>query len=73
VADRFIKTITESENVPAFIHCASGNRAAAMWLIKRVLIDKWDNDRASEEAAQLGLTSSALKAFALDYIQAHKK
>jgi uncharacterized protein (TIGR01244 family) len=73
VADRFIKSITEPENVPAFIHCATGNRAAAMWLIKRVLIDKWDNDRASEEATQLGLTSSALKTFALDYIQAHKK
>jgi uncharacterized protein (TIGR01244 family) len=73
VADQFIKTITEPGNEPAFIHCASGNRAAAMWLIKRVLIDKWDNDRASEEAAQLGLTSSVLKTFAFDYIQAHRK
>jgi len=73
VADQFLKIITEPGNVPAFIHCASGNRAAAMWLIKRVLVDKWDNDRASEEAAQLGLTSAALKTFALDYIQAHKK
>ena len=73
VADRFLKIITEPGNQPAFIHCASGNRAAAMWLIKRVLIDKWDNDRAMEEAAQLGLTSPALKTFALDYIQAHKK
>ena len=73
VADRFIKVVTEPGNQPAFIHCASGNRAAALWLIKRVLIDKWDNDRASEEATQLGLTSSALKTFALDYIQAHKK
>jgi protein tyrosine phosphatase (PTP) superfamily phosphohydrolase (DUF442 family) len=73
VADSFIKTITESGTEPAFIHCASGNRAATMWLIKRVLIDKWDNQRALEEASQLGLTSSALKTFALDYIQAHKK
>src|SRR5665213_995639 len=73
VADQFIKTITEPGNQPAYIHCASGNRAAAMWLIKRVLIDKWDNDRAAEEASQLGLTSSALKTFAFDYIQAHKK
>lgn len=73
VADRFIKTITEAGNQPAFIHCASGNRAAAMWLIKRVLIDKWDNERAIEEATQLGLTSPGLKTFALDYIQAHKK
>jgi uncharacterized protein (TIGR01244 family) len=73
VADRFLKIIVEPGYQPAFIHCASGNRAAAMWLIKRVLIDKWDNDRALEEAAQLGLTSSGLKTFALDYIQAHKK
>src|ERR1700674_3374181 len=66
VADRFLKIITEPGTQPAFIHCASGNRAAAMWLIKRVLVDKWDNDRASEEAAQLGLTNQALKTFALD-------
>jgi len=73
VADRFLKTITEPGNQPAFIHCASGNRAAAMWLIKRVLIDKWDNDRAWEEASQLGSISPVMKTFALDYIQAHKK
>jgi uncharacterized protein (TIGR01244 family) len=73
VADRFLKVITEPGNQPAFIHCASGNRAAAMWLIKRVLIDKWDNDRALEEAGQLGSISPVMKTFALDYIQAHKK
>lgn len=73
VADAFIKTITQPGYEPAFIHCASGNRAAALWLIKRVLIDKWDNDRALEEATALGLTSQGLKTFALDYIQSHKK
>jgi len=73
VADRFLKVVTEPGNQPALIHCASGNRAAAMWLIKRVLIDKWDNDRALEEAGQLGSISPVMKAFALDYIQAHKK
>jgi uncharacterized protein (TIGR01244 family) len=73
VADRFLRIIAEPGNQPALIHCASGNRAAAMWLIKRVLIDKWDNDRALEEAAQLGSISPVMKTFALDYIQAHKK
>lgn len=72
VVDQFLKIVTEPGSQPAFIHCASGNRAAAMWLIKRVLIDKWDIDRASEEASALGLTSSALKTFALGYIQSHK-
>ena len=73
VADRFLETIQTAGNQPAFIHCASGNRAAAMWLIKRVLIDKWELDKATEEAAQLGLTSAPLKKFALDYVEAHKK
>jgi uncharacterized protein (TIGR01244 family) len=73
VVDRFLKTVTERGNQPAFIHCASANRAAALWSIKRALIDKWDDDRAMAEAAQLGLTSQPLKTFALEYIKANKK
>jgi uncharacterized protein (TIGR01244 family) len=72
VADQFLRVISEPGTQPAFIHCHSGNRAAAMWLIKRVLVDKWDTDRAVEESAQLGLTNAGLKKFALDYIAAHK-
>lgn len=73
VADRFLETLTTPGNEPAYIHCASGNRAAAMWMIKRITIDHWDTDRAGSEAAQLGLTNPALKQFALDYSQAHKR
>src|SRR6188508_214916 len=61
--DRFLQTIVQPGNQPAFIHCASGNRAAAMWLVKRVLVDKWDLERAGAEAASLGLSNAALKAF----------
>ena len=39
VADSFLKAITDPTNHPAFVHCASGNRAAAMWMIKRMRID----------------------------------
>src|SRR5262245_53292273 len=73
VADKFIETITTSGNEPAFIHCASGNRASAMWMIKRIVIDKWDADRAGTEAAALGLTNNALKTFALDYAKTHTR
>src|SRR5216684_5211022 len=31
VVDSFLKAVGEPGNQPAFIHCASGNRAAAMW------------------------------------------
>ncbi len=72
VVDAFLKAVTAPANQPAFVHCASANRAAAMWMIKRIQVDKWDADRAASEAAALGLTSSALKTFALDYVQAHK-
>ena len=73
VVDSFLKVITLPGNQPAFIHCASGNRASAMWLIKRVIVDKWDVDRAMAEASELGAMSQTMKTFALDYIQTHKK
>lgn len=73
VADKFIATITTSGNEPAYIHCASANRASAMWLIKRLVVDKWETDRAVTEAAALGLTNPALRQFALDYAQSHKR
>lgn len=69
VADRFITAITTPANQPAYIHCAGGNRAAAMWMIKRLVVDKWDATRASEEATALGMTSPVLKQFAIDYAQ----
>ena len=73
VADAFLKTITAPENNPAYIHCASGNRVSAMWMIKRMVVDHWDADKAYTEANALGLTSPALKQFALDYAQSHTK
>ena len=42
-------------------------------MIKRLVVDHWDVDRASEEAAALGLTNQALKQFALDYAQSHRR
>jgi uncharacterized protein (TIGR01244 family) len=73
LVDNFLKAVTDPANEPAFIHCASGNRAAALWAIKRVAVDNWDVDRAMAEAADLGLSSAPLKTFVLDNIQARKK
>jgi len=67
VADRFLQAIGDPANNPAFVHCGSGNRAAAMWMIKRMVVDGWDADRAGTEAAALGLTNENLKKFAVDY------
>ncbi len=73
MVDRFLAEVTAPANQPVFLHCASANRASAFWMIKRLLVDGWDADRAGTEAAALGLTNPALKAFALDYVAARKK
>ena len=73
VADKFLDAITTRGSEPAFIHCAGGNRAAAMWLVKRLAVDHWDEDRATKEATALGLTSPALTQFAKDYATSHKR
>ncbi len=71
VVDSFIAAVKSPENQPAFVHCGSANRAAALWMIKRLVVDRWDVDKASTEAAALGLTSAPLKQFALDYAKSH--
>lgn len=72
-ADQFIAAITAEGAEPAFIHCAAGNRAATMWLIKRLVVDGWDEDRAVKEAMELGQTSQELRDFAIDYAKKHKR
>lgn len=71
--DKFLAEIRKPDNQPAFIHCSGGNRAAGFWFIKRMLVDKWDADRALKEAEALGLASGApMEQFALDYVKTHK-
>ena len=72
-AEEFLNAITSKGAQPAFIHCAGGNRAATMWLIKRIAVDHWDVDRAVKEAIALGQTSATLRQFAIDYAQSHQR
>ena len=48
------------------------NRASALWMVKRMVVDGWDAEKAGTEAAALGLTNPALKAFALQQAAARK-
>lgn len=70
---RAVQAAADPGNAPVLIHCGSGNRAAMVWMIKRIVVDGWDADRASAEAAAGGLTIPALKMFGLEYAAAHKK
>lgn len=71
--DAFLKAVADSTNQPVYIHCGSANRVGAVWLIKRVLLDGWDVERATKEAELIGLTNPALKAFALEYVKTRGK
>jgi len=73
VGDEFLKEIVKPGNQPAYIHCAGGGRAAAMWYIKRVMVDGWDEEKAMKEAADLGLSNQRVKDYALSYVKNKKK
>jgi uncharacterized protein (TIGR01244 family) len=71
-ADAFLAAVQDPANSPVYIHCGTANRVGAMWLIKRVVVDGWDVDRATQEARQIGLRSPQLEQFALDYIKTRR-
>jgi len=73
LVDNFLKAITDKTNQPAFIHCASANRAAALWMVKRIVVDKWDVAQATTEAEALGLTNPNLKTFAVEQAKKHQQ
>lgn len=69
--DAFLKATDDPSIYPVFIHCGSGNRVGAFWMIRRVLVDGWTADDAEKEARQIGMKSPNLKEFALEYIRAY--
>lgn len=72
-AEAFLKATRDANIFPLFIHCGSGNRVGAFWMIRLVLVDGWTPERAEEEAKQIGMRSPNLRDFALDYIHRHAK
>lgn len=74
-ADDFLKITDEQlKNGPVFIHCAVGYRVGGFWMIRRVLRDAWEYDKALEEAKRIGLRSQGpMLEFAKDYIEKKKK
>ena len=38
IVDQFIQAVTDPSAQPVFVHCASGNRAAALWMTAATVI-----------------------------------
>jgi protein tyrosine phosphatase (PTP) superfamily phosphohydrolase (DUF442 family) len=76
--DDILKALNDRANFPIFIHSGAGHRAAAALMIKRVMVDGWDVERAGIEAASAGMVLSNDMApvwwkFIRDYLNAHGK
>jgi len=76
--DDILKALNDRANAPIFIHSGAGHRAAAALMIKRVMIDGWDIEKAGIEAASAGMVLSNDMApvwwkFIRDYFNKHGK
>jgi uncharacterized protein (TIGR01244 family) len=66
--DKLRKVLSEKQDRPLLVHCASANRVGAVWLAHRVLDDGVPYDAALTEAKTVGLKATALEAKVKDYI-----
>lgn len=73
LADQFLSAVKDKANHPMMIHCGSANRVGAFWMIYRVVEQGWPEEKALEEATQIGLRSPAMKKFAEEYITSRKQ
>lgn len=48
--EAFIDEVGDQHNQPVYIHCGSATRAAALWMVARVVQDGWPIELAAEEA-----------------------
>lgn len=67
----FLATVGDKVNQPAYIHCASATRVAALWIISRVLRDGWEIDATAEEARSIAHKPDDAMAFATAYLKSH--
>jgi uncharacterized protein (TIGR01244 family) len=71
--EAFLAAAKEPANRPLFFHCAGGTRAAALWAVKRVMVDGWPRDRAMAEAETVGTLNDTMRKWTADYLAAHGK
>ena len=64
--------VSDPTNQPVYIHCGSANRVGGLWMVKRVLGDDWEIERAQTEAEAIGLRSPAILEFVTLYINARR-
>ncbi len=72
-AEAFLTLMEETKDQRVFVHCAAASRVGAFMLIQRVLKDGIPQEKAEEEARQIGLRSDILLKFARDFMSAKQQ
>jgi len=70
---KFLAETDEAAIYPVYVYCAEGHRAAAFWMIRRVVRDGWTLSSAEAEATRAGLTEGRMLDFARAYVARHGK
>lgn len=60
--------VKDRSNYPLFVHCKSGNRAAGLWFLYRVLYEDVTEAQAIQEARAIGLEPS-LELVVLEFLR----
>ena len=68
-AEAFLAATRDPAVFPIYLHCASGNRAGAFWMIRRMLADGWTEEQAYQEARCIGLRSPNLLDFVQEFVR----
>lgn len=71
--ERFLTATDDKALYPIYVYCAKGNRAAALWMIRRVVRDGWSVANAEAEATRAGLAAGKMLDFARHYVERHGK
>ncbi len=67
--DKFLDIARDAGSKPVYVHCFTGQRANAFWMIKRVVVDGWTPEKATAEADTLKLTNQRLRDFVTAYLK----
>ena len=65
--DEFLALARDKANHPMLVNCAFAERVAPFMMIFRITEQRWNEDKAIEEANRSGLARDQAKKFSRDY------
>jgi protein tyrosine phosphatase (PTP) superfamily phosphohydrolase (DUF442 family) len=71
--ESILEVLRKAGDKTVFFHCGSGNRVAAALIPYFILDEKMEEEDAVNQAMRVGLRSSEMLEWGLDYARRHKK